>query len=513
MRKLSNIVKAMIGVFAGVVVIAVAAGAVLIVRQQGASAAAVYAVTAGSTVYDGDNAQVDMTAGGQIRLRADGKYYLTTETGDTYCLGEQAVYYDQNTAVLHLLGDGYRVYSDSSVKKISGETQISDLVSTAFYKLGDRRYVLIAPEITDSTGTVRTSQYLFCVLDRAGNALLLNHEINYKTTEATVLYAGEDAFDIAEEMLLFGGSTIDLSMIFGSTNEYNAIKEAREGEEQQDTIELTIKGGSGGDGGTGGSGGDGGSGGSGGMGGDGGSGGLGGSGGSGGAGGAGGTGGTGVSGSASSYADGRYSMNLSGVTQYVNMLNVYYNVVDPFGNYGTVFLVVRPSEGTEQEIEAGTQTIVLDVDASSVGVYGLNPDTRYTLELCYVPVEANATSQIDDVMRVETLAIEHQIYVMLLADGQLTVNVRLDSRYQVDSARLYLDVGTGAASAWQDVDIAAAVSAAGWTTTLTYTDSYYGALLNLRFADVKYAGADIELSNTTSLIDALPRTGGTDAGG
>ncbi len=511
MRELNKTVKTLIIAFSCLVLLAILAGAVLIVVQYQKNAPEQYSCSAGSVAFDENNAQIDMAYAGVIKKRWDGKYYLTLSDRSRYCLGTQAVVFDNNTAVLRLIGSGYRVYPDSSVTRMEEETPISEFGSTMLYKLGDRRYVLIGSTLTDSSGKVNTERYLYAVLDRAGNALLLNHEINFKTTEPTSLFSGEDAFDIASETMMFGGNVIDLTMIYGTTNEYDALVASRDGKEPVDEIELTIKGGAGGSGGSGGSGGDGGVGGSGGSGGKGGEGGSGGGGGSGGAGGAGGAGGTGVSGSASDYQESRYSMGLAGVMQDVTKLTVFYNVVDPFGNYGNVYLVVEPEQGTEEELEAARQTVMLDVDATYVGVYGLNPDTRYVIRMCYVPIEANASAQTADVIRAETLEISHEIRIVKIASGELTINVRLDDRYLIDSGKILLQIGMSAVTVEQtlgEAEIAQSASADGWTVTLPLTASYYGALLNLSFSEVLYQGQPVELNNSTQLIDELSPAGG-----
>ncbi len=66
------------------------------------------------------------------------------------------------------------------------------------------------------------------IIDKLGNALLLNNEINAKTINEMIISTDEFSFDVANESLVYDNENIDLKKIIGSTNEH--VKQEKENE-------------------------------------------------------------------------------------------------------------------------------------------------------------------------------------------------------------------------------------------------------------------------------------------
>ena len=312
MRRLGKKIKTIWG-FASVVA-AMGGGLTGMTVKSIQSQPAPIEISADSVVYDAYNRVLTMTEDVEIVKKWNGQYYVKMPDKSEVCLGEQVVAYDAALNKLTSYGGGYQVNQDATVGTITNHEELG-VDGKGFYKLGDRKYLLMGGRIYDEEEKISTDcGYLYVTLDRSGNAILQNKDINIKTLRPIVLYCDDMVMDVANERLLYQGQLVNLKNINGSTNEYSSeIYTALETDfkNQEEVVEATptptpegmpepehfvIRGGKGGDGGAGGKGGLGGTGGVGGDGGDGGLGGNGGDGGTGGNGGDGGDGGIGGSG-------------------------------------------------------------------------------------------------------------------------------------------------------------------------------------------------------------------------
>ncbi|MDR2132618.1 MAG: hypothetical protein LBP30_04645 [Clostridiales Family XIII bacterium] len=493
---------------------------------------AVYALSPDSIVYDKNSDRITAMGQAEIRESKEGGYHMRYPgTENEYDLGEHPLVYDTASSELWLFGDGYRVYYDGSVEPISARTEVNDYENASFYKLADRRYVMTGGTIVDESGLFAANNFLYIVLDRLGNAQLLNDRINMKTLEPMTIICGEARFDIANEQLSMSDNAIDLTRILGtSAMGMDALKSREGGDAAADDPlgegrdVITIRGGSGGaggiggTGGTGGTGGFGGIGGLGGIGGTGGSGGIGGGGGTGGMGGnggAGGAGGDGVAGNGNGQGGGslddanitlRRNIAFLGVNADATSLTAHYAVIDPGYAYGSVFLqvdelvVVGGGSGYSKRMD-------LNVAAKNATIYDLKPGTSYTVSLGYHSF-GQAAPEIVDMVRISTLPITAYIRPTHLKTKSLTFIVRLDSEYVLGGGKVRLyggqsanDIGPGTYMDEETLDIAKA-SSGGWECTLTYDPCAY---LTLRLEDCTYKGepvtmafADVSVKNTTS---------------
>ena len=178
-----------------------------------------YSVLSGTLVFDKDKTIIKVDNSGVIKTKWNNDYYLIYND-DNYRLGNTAIAYKEDTRSIYLYGRYYEISNGDEIKVTSDETVIKDSALTKFYKLADRKYLVIDSEIKSSDGLVSTNDFLMVDLDRVGNATLTNHKISVKTFSETTIVTSNYTFDIANEILTFGSDKIDLKKIIGSSNTY-----------------------------------------------------------------------------------------------------------------------------------------------------------------------------------------------------------------------------------------------------------------------------------------------------
>jgi hypothetical protein len=180
-----------------------------------------YKVSSSSFVYDKDYHPISLSNDGVIFKNWTGDYYFTIDGKDTkYNLGKETVVFDLNNYIMYIYGDAYQVFADAKVIKKSGQTRNVRTTAPSFYKLADRKYLIVDKTINDSKGTLTVQNYLIIDIDKSGNALLINNETNVKTINSIILKTSNYLFDVKKEKLKFGNIEIDLKRIIGSTNQY-----------------------------------------------------------------------------------------------------------------------------------------------------------------------------------------------------------------------------------------------------------------------------------------------------
>ena len=179
-----------------------------------------YKVEEKTLVFDKDKTIIKTEKPAVIKTKWNKKYYLIQDKISTE-LGNTAITYNEDTGVLKLYGKYYEISSGDEINITSGETVIKSTALTKFYKLEDRKYLVVDKEIKSADGLLSTSDFLMIDLDKAGNATLTNHKVNLKTFSATTIVTSNYTFDIANEILVYGSDKIDLKKIIGSSNTYN----------------------------------------------------------------------------------------------------------------------------------------------------------------------------------------------------------------------------------------------------------------------------------------------------
>ena len=148
----------------------------------------IYQIEANTFLYDSEYNPIELENMATMKLEWDGNYHIKTQENESYNVGEQVVAYHKSTAQVDLYGKMYQIFEDATVETLSGNTPITDFSEDRFYKLADRKYMIISNQIENENATVSTKRYLLVVLDKAGNTLLLNNELNAKTIKPMIAF-------------------------------------------------------------------------------------------------------------------------------------------------------------------------------------------------------------------------------------------------------------------------------------------------------------------------------------
>lgn len=438
-----------------------------------------YRIESNVTLYDSEYEPLQPEEAGTITKKWDGNYYLTLDnTNETYKLNPEVVSFNGNNSQVTLYGDVFKVLLDGQVEKYSKDTTIRNTSEDAFYKIADRQYLMISNSIKNESGSISTSKYLYIIIDKSGNTLLLNNEIYARTINPIVLSTSSYRFDIANEKLIVGNEEINLKDIIGSTNEY-IEKDEQEDIDWQNLI-PDYNGGTSGNGsdtsgngqnadgsvinnqggsqtGT--------------------------SAGTGTTGNAGNGGSTIINNSNSSTNQTPLSKSVSlrGAIATSSYIDIEYAVQDPQNRYQTVYAFVE-AVGYEN-------TIALDKNATTYRLTDLEPNTEYKITLGYreITEDNEVVDNIEDVLSVRTTRINASIDITRVGTGSKKVyfNLKLDQNYAFDYAKIALYVD-GVKESDMDVNLTQAVKADGWSDVLTYEN--YGSEITVQLEGTSHDG-------------------------
>lgn len=437
-----------------------------------------YRIESNVTLYDSEYEPLQPEEAGTITKKWDGNYYLTLDnTNETYKLNPEVVSYNGNNSQVTLYGDVFKVLLDGQVEKYSKDTTIRNTSEDAFYKIADRQYLMISNSIKNESGSISTSKYLYIIIDKSGNTLLLNNEIYARTINPIVLSTSSYRFDIANEKLIVGNEEINLKDIIGSTNEYvekeeekdmdwqNLIPEYNGGTsgngsdnsgngQNADGSVINNQGGaqSGTNSGTSGNAGNGGD--------------------------------TIINNSNSSTNQTPLSKSVSlrGAIATSSYIDIEYAVQDPQNRYQTVYAFVE-AVGYEN-------TIALDKNATTYRLTDLEPNTEYKITLGYKEIteDNEVVDNIEDVLSVRTTKINASIDITRVGTGSKKVyfNLKLDQNYAFDYAKIALYVD-GVKESDMDVNLTQAVKTDGWSDVLTYEN--YGSEITVQLEGTSHDGS------------------------
>lgn len=474
MRKLTAGNKINFAMFALIVIIIIVLLVVFLMQVLKADRQ-IYQIEANTFLYDSEYNPIELENAATMKLEWDGNYHIKIPGNETYNAGEQVVIYNKSTAQVDLYGKIYQVFEDATVETLSGNNPITDFTKDRFYKLADRKYMIISNQIENENATVSTKRYLLVVLDKAGNTLLLNNELNAKTIKPMILETPTFRFDVANEKLIFGEDEIDLKKIIGSTNEYKEMEIASQDEnenkiQEQNTSQDTpiinnggssttitqnsettqiINGG---------------------------------------------TNNNGINdnqqGNNSNIQTGGEtnqtpldkSVSLRNVMPTSSTLIVSYNIIDPEGKYQTVYLTVDGDVN---------KTIALDKAQTQYVVTGLTPNAEYQVTMTSREINSDGTTtqNIEDSLTVRTAKIDSTMKITRIGINKIYFNFKMDSNYAFDSANVALYVD-GAKVETMAVDINQSVSALGWTSSFSYD---YGGEVVIRIEDAIYNGSRVDV--------------------
>lgn len=190
-----------------------------------------YDIDAGSIMYDKDKNLIKIDEDSTLKIKWNDMYYLMYKE-DMYLLGNNAIIYNPKKSQMNLYGKYYEVTSLGEDKVIVHEDEtIVNTNESKFYKIADRKYLIIDKNIKTENNQLNTTNYLIVELDKSGNALLYNNSVNLKTFKETKIITSTYTFDISLEKLYIDNEEVDLKKIIGSTNQYVKPEEETNQEE------------------------------------------------------------------------------------------------------------------------------------------------------------------------------------------------------------------------------------------------------------------------------------------
>lgn len=188
-----------------------------------------YKISSNSILYDENYNYISTSKDCKIKREWDKNYYLLLEKNEKHLLGKETVVYNKSKNQITIYGTIYQVFSNGDIAKKAEKTVISNTSDFQFFKLNDREYLVIGDSIGNAN--ISTKKYLVVSINKAGDALLINDNLNIKTINPLVINIGNVKFDVANEKLIIEKEEIDLKKINGSTNEY---KEEKKDNDQND---------------------------------------------------------------------------------------------------------------------------------------------------------------------------------------------------------------------------------------------------------------------------------------
>ena len=438
-----------------------------------------YKIESNITLYDSDYVPIKTEEEATINKKWDGNYYLTLNNSkSTYKLNKKVVSFNEAKSKVTLYGEVFKVLFDGQVEKYVKDTEIKNNSGDQFYKIADRQYLLISDSIRNESGSISTLKYLYVIIDKSGNTLILNNQIYAKTINPIVLTTSSYKFDIANEKLIVGSNEIDLKKIIGSSNEYKE-KEPEEDtnedkEDSKDKVEheqnnnnnenqnSNIQNGEG-------------------------------------------TAvgnqntqnnqnnnsnsgsnvqGGGITNSNTNKTPLSKSVSLRGAIATSSYIDIEYAVQDPEHKYQTVYAFVE-AVGYEN-------MIALDKNATTYRLTDLEPNTEYKITLGYKQITADneIEDQIEDVLSVRTTRINAKLDITKVLAGKQKVyfNLKLDQNYAFDYAKVALYVD-GMKESDLVVNLTEAVKQNGWSNVLTFEN--YGSEIVLQVEGTSHDGTPV----------------------
>ena len=178
-----------------------------------------YKLDSGTVIMDNNNDSMVLKENATLKMKWTGNYYLKfDDSKKEEVLSPNVISYDDGK--IHLYGKFFEVRNKDDIVITKDETKIDNISTPRFYKIEDRKYLLVSGSIISSDSQIIANDFLLVELDKSGNAKLTNNKVNLKTISKTTLVTSTYEFDINNELLKFGDDTIDLKKIIGTSNQY-----------------------------------------------------------------------------------------------------------------------------------------------------------------------------------------------------------------------------------------------------------------------------------------------------
>lgn len=178
-----------------------------------------YKLDSGIVIMDNNNDSMVLKENATLKMKWTGNYYLKfDDSKKEEVLSPNVISYDDGK--IYLYGKFFEVRNKDDIVITKDETKIDNISTPRFYKIEDRKYLLVSGSIISSDSQISANDFLLVELDKSGNAKLTNNKVNLKTISKTTLVTSTYEFDINNELLKFGDDTIDLKKIIGTSNQY-----------------------------------------------------------------------------------------------------------------------------------------------------------------------------------------------------------------------------------------------------------------------------------------------------
>lgn len=178
-----------------------------------------YKLDSGTVIMDNNNDSMVLKENATLKMKWTGNYYLKfDDSKKEEVLSPNVISY--NDGKIQLYGKFFEVRNKDDIVITKDETKIDNISTPRFYKIEDRKYLLVSGSIISSDSQISANDFLLVELDKSGNAKLTNNKVNLKTISKTTLVTSTYEFDINNELLKFGDDTIDLKKIIGTSNQY-----------------------------------------------------------------------------------------------------------------------------------------------------------------------------------------------------------------------------------------------------------------------------------------------------
>lgn len=403
-----------------------------------------YLVDTGSLIFDKDKTIVKLDKSGIIKKKWNNDYYLTYND-KSILLGAAAISYNEDTGKIVLYGKYYEIGAGDDIVVTDGETEIKSSALTKFYKLADRKYLVIDKEIKTTDGLLSTTDFLLVDLDKVGNATLTNHKVSLKSFGGTTIVTSNYTFDVQNEILTYGSNKIDLKKIIGSSNTYTKeelIPDENGGGTSDNVTNIGDNtSGSGNSGGTG-------------------------------------SGGTNEGNGSSNTvieevkkATKRTSVISTNST--TNKITIDYVIYDPKKEYTSVYMEVN-EEGTNK-----IDTIHLTASDTKYEINNLFPNTKYnlTFKYSYLDEENNLKTDVFDNISVTTKKPKINLKVTNISNGNIKYLITTDNTYNIEKGTIKVFINNELVSS-------STISINGNTTESININPVSGDLIEIQITDV-----------------------------
>ena len=321
---------------------------------------------------------------------------------------------------------------------------------------------------------IKTKNYLIVDIDKSGNALLLNNELNIKVLSTLKLETGLYTFDVANERLIVGKEVIDLKKINGSTNKYQEPEKVEEKEEEtkkdannnnnnNDNNNTNISQGNNG-------------------------------------------GGNVTNNTVNNTTNVTKSPELNivknaaltSVVPYASYIDVSYSIIDPLNEYTTVYLLIE-----KNGIENSQTKVIISKNNNQYRIRDLTPNTEYKISLCYSQPSKNNVDVLEDEVAnsiiTKTKKTNTRIVINKIRGNDIYYTVYFDTTYAFDSAEIVLysdDVNKNS----QIINTTMAVTSKGYSGVIGSEDPF-GYEIKLKLENCIYQGEFVNTNIQTKFIN------------